>query len=379
MLAKSKVLIVVLLSVAIVGCSILSGSACPASSSRLDPSQKGAKVSVDVFYDALRPYGDWFSMDRYGWVWMPYDASVSWRPYTVGRWVYTDDGCTWDSDEPWGWAVYHYGRWLYDATRGWVWVPGEEWAPAWVSWRNGAGYIGWAPLPPVIGWDDGSGLVLGGLDIDEWVPPFWYCFVEERLFFKERVRDYIALSARNETLARITKNVTSYAEGDHRVINRAIDVARIEKDTGQTIKRFRIVDVDSQEAGGRAKVKDGELAFYRPDVSTTTREHAPRPLPSGPQAQSTQQPAVTDDVLKRHDKERRDLEQQQQANIDALKRQHQQELASPPGGLSLGDLGSRHEAERHALEEQNTREKQLLENRQRIERAGGHGPGGRRP
>lgn len=31
---------------------------------------------------------------------------------------------------------------------GWVWVPGVEWAPAWVSWRVGGGYIGWAPLPP---------------------------------------------------------------------------------------------------------------------------------------------------------------------------------------------------------------------------------------
>ena len=30
----------------------------------------------------------------------------------------------------------------------WVWVPGVEWAPAWVTWRVGGGYIGWAPLPP---------------------------------------------------------------------------------------------------------------------------------------------------------------------------------------------------------------------------------------
>jgi hypothetical protein len=27
-------------------------------------------------------------------------------------------------------------------------VPGIEWAPAWVSWRVGGGYVGWAPLPP---------------------------------------------------------------------------------------------------------------------------------------------------------------------------------------------------------------------------------------
>src|SRR2546423_9736807 len=27
-------------------------------------------------------------------------------------------------------------------------VPGDEWAPAWVSWRSSKDYVGWAPLPP---------------------------------------------------------------------------------------------------------------------------------------------------------------------------------------------------------------------------------------
>jgi hypothetical protein len=31
---------------------------------------------------------------------------------------------------------------------GWVWVPGREWGPAWVDWRRGTRYFGWAPLPP---------------------------------------------------------------------------------------------------------------------------------------------------------------------------------------------------------------------------------------
>jgi uncharacterized protein YraI len=34
------------------------------------------------------------------------------RPYTVGRWVFTDRyGWMWASSEPFGWATYHYGRW----------------------------------------------------------------------------------------------------------------------------------------------------------------------------------------------------------------------------------------------------------------------------
>ncbi|HZR19586.1 MAG TPA: DUF6600 domain-containing protein, partial [Verrucomicrobiae bacterium] len=52
------------------------------------------------------------------------------------------------SDEPWGWACFHYGQWVYDPSYGWVWLPGTEWAPAWVVWRQAPDYIGWAPCGP---------------------------------------------------------------------------------------------------------------------------------------------------------------------------------------------------------------------------------------
>ena len=57
------------------------------------------------------------------------------------------DGWSWQSDYPWGDIAFHYGRWYRDAL-GWVWVPGYDWAPAWVCWRQTEGYCGWAPLPP---------------------------------------------------------------------------------------------------------------------------------------------------------------------------------------------------------------------------------------
>ena len=65
-----------------------------------------------------------------------------WRPYTHGRWVYSDDhGWIWASDEPFGWATYHYGRWAWINNCGWVWIPGDQWAPAWVSWRRSNDYV----------------------------------------------------------------------------------------------------------------------------------------------------------------------------------------------------------------------------------------------
>jgi hypothetical protein len=106
-------------------------------------------IDIDTFYDELAPYGQWVWHPRYGYVWLPEDVSPRWRPYTVGRWTYTDEyGWYWDSYEPFAWAVYHYGRWGYDEDYGWFWVPGDTWAPAWVQWRYSDDYVGWAPIGP---------------------------------------------------------------------------------------------------------------------------------------------------------------------------------------------------------------------------------------
>ncbi|HZS63711.1 MAG TPA: DUF6600 domain-containing protein [Xanthobacteraceae bacterium] len=112
-----------------------------------------AQVSISVeFRDALSPYGRWVRHPRWGEVWVVGGRPRDWRPYTHGHWVYTDDwGWYWVSDpdeDDWGWVAYHYGRWVPDREFGWVWVPGEEWGPAWVDWRRGDRYAGWAPLPP---------------------------------------------------------------------------------------------------------------------------------------------------------------------------------------------------------------------------------------
>jgi hypothetical protein len=107
-----------------------------------------AAVDFGVFYDNLAPYGNWVQRANYGWVWTPKDVASTWRPYQAGHWVWSDEGWTWLSDEPFGWATYHYGRWYQDPELGWSWVPGNDWAPAWVSWQEGQNYVGWAPLPP---------------------------------------------------------------------------------------------------------------------------------------------------------------------------------------------------------------------------------------
>jgi hypothetical protein len=101
------------------------------------------------FYAPLAPHGTWIEVGSYGPCWRPAHVAVGWRPYCAGHWAWTDCGWYWVSAEPWAWACYHYGWWVYDPVHAWIWVPGIEWAPAWVSWRFGGGYCGWAPLPPL--------------------------------------------------------------------------------------------------------------------------------------------------------------------------------------------------------------------------------------
>lgn len=124
------------------------------------PSAPSADATYGTFYNTLASFGAWYHLNDYGDVWQPAPSLTgeNWRPYTIGHWVYTDEGWTWVSDEPFGWITYHYGRWMRISQLGWVWTPGDEWAPAWVSWRYGNDYVGWAPLPPEATFNPSTGI-----------------------------------------------------------------------------------------------------------------------------------------------------------------------------------------------------------------------------
>ncbi len=104
--------------------------------------------SPNDFYEPLTPYGQWVTVGSYGRCWHPVNVDPGWRPYCEGHWESTDCGWYWVSDEPWAWACYHYGSWVDDPSQGWCWIPGTEWAPAWVTWREAPDYVGWAPCGP---------------------------------------------------------------------------------------------------------------------------------------------------------------------------------------------------------------------------------------
>jgi hypothetical protein len=115
------------------------------------PSSQYLEAPLAYSDSDLEENGSWIYASAYGtYAWRP-RVSAGWRPYYYGQWGYGPGGClTWISYEPWGWVPYHYGRWGFDAVYGWLWMPGYNYAPAWVYWAYGPGYVGWAPS----GWYD---------------------------------------------------------------------------------------------------------------------------------------------------------------------------------------------------------------------------------
>jgi hypothetical protein len=210
-------------------------------------------VAVSFFYDELAPHGYWVEDRYYGTVWYPSRRDPDWRPYGYGRWVWTSDyGWYWESDEAWGWATYHYGRWVYTVEYGWVWAPGDEWGPAWVEWRYGGGYVGWAPMPPEVMWRNNA-VFYGSVDLaTPRYHPSWM-FVAEADFARGSIRGHYLPASRNAVLIGATARTTSYAAINGRIVNRGVDVMRLSAATQLRINPVRVVRSETRSVRARAR------------------------------------------------------------------------------------------------------------------------------
>src|SRR6266516_2532354 len=208
------------------------------------PQARGADVSIDFIYDNLSG-GNWIEAEGYGYGWQP-DVAVSdpnWRPYADGYWAYTDYGWTWISYEDFGWATYHYGRWANLADYGWLWLPGSDldWGPAWVSWRTGGDYVGWAPLPP-----RGPGIVYEGqpigarVDIEFDIGPEYYNFIDARFIGEPVLRDRIYAPSQNVTYINNTVNVTNISVQNNVVYNYGPDYNVLSARSSRPIQRLKL-------------------------------------------------------------------------------------------------------------------------------------------
>ncbi|MEY2525667.1 MAG: hypothetical protein QOE73_438, partial [Verrucomicrobiota bacterium] len=232
-----------------------------------------------TFYTKLEPHGAWLETADYGYVWQPRQAesSRSWRPYTNGRWAYTDAGWTWISEEPFGWATYHYGRWTRLRGIGWVWVPGNEWAPAWVSWRKSNDYVGWAPLPPEARFDQRTG-------IHNWsdnyydIGPDQYCFVPTRELGAQRIESTIVPPERNMTIVNQTTNVTNITYNNTTVVNEGPNYEEMRAQSREPMQRFRLernLSVDVNVEAPRPLVQGQAVIVAAPVFSAPQASERP--------------------------------------------------------------------------------------------------------
>lgn len=223
-------------------------------------------ISFQVFYDELLPYGDWISDPVHGYVWVPY-AGADFQPYASnGYWVMSTYGNTWVSNYDWGWAPFHYGRWYFDDYLGWAWVPGYEWGPAWVNWRTGGDYYGWAPLMPGL-----------GVQVAINIPSNYWVFVPKRRIVSRNIYNYYiprknVYKIYNQTT--IINNTYVYNNNTYVSGPARREVERV------TRRSVPVYQVNNSNKPGRTSVSRNTVQVYQPAIrqsTDNTRETQARP------------------------------------------------------------------------------------------------------
>lgn len=238
--------------------------------------------TANDFYEPLSPYGRWVVVGSYGRCWVPARVEVGWRPYSSGYWRRTDAGWYWCSDEPWGWATYHYGRWDWSVQFGWFWVPQTQWAPAWVCWREGGGYVGWAPLRPSVT----VGVSLTSVRYEPAFATRAFVFVEHRRML-EPVRPR-AVIANNTTVINKTVNITKIKVVNKTVINEGPRPDVIERISGRKVNQVSAREFRHQEETAMVKRDRNVPTAETRKARTVARTAQPAPAPAAlPKAATT--------------------------------------------------------------------------------------------
>ena len=223
----------------------------------VSPVKAQGSVSLQVFYDELQPYGTWIHHNQYGYVWMP-RVDRGFSPYaTSGYWISTEYGNTWVSDYSWGWAPFHYGRWFYDDFYGWMWTPDTVWGPAWVVWRSGGGYYGWAPLMPGFGYSV-------SYNYYNRIPHSYWSFVPYRYITYRSVYSHCVPRPHVVNIINHTTIVTNnYTDNRRRTYFTGPSRNEIERTTHERVRTYAVND---QSRPGRTAVERDRVNFYKPEI-----------------------------------------------------------------------------------------------------------------
>ncbi|WP_316810635.1 DUF6600 domain-containing protein [Pedobacter heparinus] len=223
---------------------------------------QGDDVSLQSFYDELSPYGTWIQDPQYGYVWRPDVEQGDFRPYySNGRWAMTEYGNTWVSNYDWGWAPFHYGRWVYNRYNEWVWIPDTTWGPAWVSWRSGGGYYGWAPMGPGM-----------NVNINFNIPDLWWVFIPQRNIYYDSFPRYY--SRRNVTIIHNTIIINNTYVNNRRTYYSGPRADDIRRATGRDV---RVYNVNTTGRPSRSNINGNNVDIYTPRPSRGSSNANARP------------------------------------------------------------------------------------------------------
>jgi hypothetical protein len=126
-------------------------------------------------------------------------------------------------------------------------VPQIQWAPAWVTWREGNGYVGWAPLPPSARVSSG-----GYVEVHETVVAPRFVFVQESHMLEPVHPKTVIVN--NQTVVNKTVNITRIqVVNNNTVINQGPRTEIIEHASGKTVTPTPIQDLRHQEEAPVAK------------------------------------------------------------------------------------------------------------------------------
>ncbi len=186
-------------------------------------------------------------------------APAMYVPYTDGQWVYTDYGWYFRAGTRYEEITHHYGRWVYVVPYGWIWIPGNRWAPAWVTWDYDDDYIAWTPGSP------GLYFAVNYYGLPYRLEPA-YVVCERRHFLEPYVYRYSGFYREHDFGKKFrdmeSRNGNLYAGGKH--FGFGPDVKRIEKDYGRRIDPVRINTVHDP---GKVKYGDKQFSVYAPKLN----------------------------------------------------------------------------------------------------------------
>jgi hypothetical protein len=166
-------------------------------------------------------------------------------------------------------------------------VPGYQWAPAWVSWRYGGGYCGWAPLPPstFVGVEIGGGGINLGFDFqfgsecdtEFGIGPGCYNFIPVGYIGERRYHGYYMDRSRNFTIINNTRNVTNiYITRNSGNAFSAVRVggpslADINAHSRTPVQQVRLT---ASGQAGISSVDGGTMNIFRPRINPATLHQA---------------------------------------------------------------------------------------------------------